>query len=118
MLNNNFSTCDNPPDVLKQRTEDLTRQLSKTLESGEGFIFGVLFDEKHCADIGAINGMHGDIVARLSTSFERLFVQQPDVATLVKEAMTVALLRVMGASLHTKLTNNDNQPTTGETGHE
>jgi len=67
------STCESPPDALKQRTEALARHIGEAMEGGSGFVFGVLYDENHCADIGGINGVNKEVVARLRSSFTRMF---------------------------------------------
>lgn len=103
---NSFSTCETPPESLKKRTETLAKHIEECMDSGDGFVFGVLFDEGHCADIGGINGGHDDMIARLSNTFERLFVQQPDVADIIKKAMTIAIMSMLESPLDKNLNDN------------
>ncbi len=99
------STCESPPDALKQRTEALARHIGEAMEGGSGFVFGVLYDENHCADIGGINGVNKEVVARLRSSFTRMFIQSPDIASIIKEALALVLMDALESHLHDELTN-------------
>jgi len=81
------------------------RKPTRCAQAKNGFVFGVLYDENHCADIGGINGVNKEVVARLRSSFTRMFVQSPDITSIIKEALALALMDALGSHLHDELTN-------------
>jgi len=46
-----------------------------------------------------------EVVARLRSSFTRMFIQSPDIASIIKEALALVLMDALESHLHDELTN-------------